>query len=447
MTKTDSLSTTMETVLAKAKHHGAEAADVIVVKDVSLVVGHRLGKVERIERSEGQDLGLRVLIGKRQAIVSGTDFSAKALDELALRAVAMAKTVPEDPYCGLALPEQLARDIPDLDGLDPVEPSVEDLTERVAAIEDAALSIKGVTNSDGAEAGWSRGEVAILASNGFHGHYIGSGHSVSVAVIAGTDDGMETGYDWTAATHGGDLRDLQEIGHNAGARAVARLGAQKSKTFKGPVVFENRIASTLVGHLAGAINGAAIARGTSFLKDHLGDQILAKGVSVIDDPHRRRGLRSKPFDAEGLPNRRRALIEDGILKTWVLDLRNARQLGLSSTGHASRGTSGPPSPSTTNLWIEAGTVTVDELIADIDEGLFVTSLFGQGVNLITGDYSRGASGFRIVKGKLAEPVKEATVAGNLKDMYLTLRPAKDLEWRSGSDAPTVRIDGMTVAGQ
>lgn len=438
---------TLETVLTKAKQYGADAADVVLVRDASLAVGHRMGKVERVERSEGQDLGLRVFVGKRQAIVSGTDFSAKALDELASRAVAMAKTVPEDPYCGLADPSQLARQIPDLDGFDAVEPSVEILTERVAAVEAAALGIKDVTNSDGAEASWSRGEVAILASNGFHGHYVGSGHSLSVAVIAGKDDGMETGYDWTAATHGADLADPALIGRTAGARAVARLGAHKSKTFKGSVVFENRIASSLLGHLAGAINGGAIARGTSFLKDHMGEQILASGLSVIDDPHRRRGLRSKPFDAEGLATRRQVLVENGVLKTWVLDLRTARQLGLSSTGHASRGTSGPPSPSTTNLWIEAGRASVDELIADIEEGLFVTTVFGQGVNLITGDYSRGAGGFRIVKGKLAEPIKEATVAGNLKDMYLAMRAANDLEWRSGSDSPTLRIDNMTVAGQ
>ena len=286
----------------------------------------------------------------------------------------------------------------------------------------------------------------MAASNGFAGSYGGTGHGVSVAVLAGQGTAMERDYDYTSAVHAGDLGDPVAVGKRAGERAVRRLGARKVATCQVPVVYDPRIASSLLRHLLGAISGPAIARGTSFLKDKLGQRLFPAGIAVIDDPHKRRGLRSKPFDGEGLPNQRRALIEDGVLTTWLLDLASARQLGLKSTGHASRGTSSPPSPSPTNLWLEPGAVTAQELIGDIKQGFYVTELMGMGVNGVTGDYSRGAAGFWIENGALAYPVSEVTVAGNLKDMFQHVIAASDLEFKTGIDAPTLRIDGMTLAG-
>jgi PmbA protein len=366
--------------------------------------------------------------------------------ELVARAIAMAKAVPQDPYCGLADPQDLARNWPELDMADPEEPSPERLIARAAAAEEAALAVKGVTNSEGAEASWSRSMVALAASNGFTGSYGGTGHGVSVAVLAGQGSAMERDYDFTSAVHAGDLRDPSAVGKSAGERAVRRLGGRKVPTCQCPVLYDPRVAGGLVRHLVGAISGPAIARGTSFLKDKLGQRIFPAGVNVIDDPHRRRGLRSKPFDAEGVANGRRAIIEDGVLTTWLLDLASARQLGLKTTGHASRGSSSPPSPSPTNLWLEPGAVSREDLIGAVDEGLYVTELMGMGINGVTGDYSRGAAGFWIEKGALAYPVSEVTVAGNLKDMFRQLTVASDLTFRYGVDAPTLRIDGLTVAG-
>jgi PmbA protein len=434
------------TLIAKARRAGADEADAVLVEGVSLSHAQRLGRTEKLERSESYDLGLRVLIGRRQAIVSSNDRGTDRAQDLVERAIAMAKAVPEDPYCGLADPAAIARSWPDLDMVDPEEPAAERLIERAAAAEDAARAVPGVTNSEGAEAGWGRSRVAMVASNGFAGGYANTGHSVSAAVLAGEGLGMERDYAFASAVHGGDLRDPADVGKEAGTRAVRRLGARKIATCHVPVVFDPRIASTMLRHLVGAISGPAVARGTSFLKDKLGQRIFAAGLTVVDDPHRKRGLRSKPFDGEGLPNRRRAIIEDGVLTTWLLDLASARQLKLESTGHASRGTSSPPGPSPTNLWLEPGPVTAQELIGDIPAGLYVTEVMGQGVNPVTGDYSRGAAGFWIESGELAYPVSEVTVAGNVKDMFLHLTAANDLEFKTGIDTPTLRIDGMTVAG-
>ncbi|MGH7123930.1 MAG: TldD/PmbA family protein, partial [Stellaceae bacterium] len=406
----------------------------------------RLGKTEKLERSEGYDLGLRVFFGKRQATVSSNDRTPAALEELAERAIAMARVVPEDPYCGIAAPEELARDIPALDIFDPAEPAIETLIERAAAAEDAARAVAGVTNSEGAEAGWGRSRVVLAASNGFSGSYESSGQGVSVAVVAGNGTGMERDYDFSSAVYGADLDDAATVGQRAGKRAVKRLKPRKVASQRVPVVFDPRVARGIIGHLTGAISGPAIARGTSFLKDKLGQQIFAKGIAVREDPHRRRGLRSKPFDAEGIANRARAIVEDGVLTTWLLDLASARQLGLKTTGHAARGTGSPPGPSPTNLWLEPGPLSPQALMADIAQGFYVTELMGMGVNGITGDYSRGAAGFWIDKGALAYPVSEVTIAGNLKDMFQHLAAASDLEFKTGFDAPTVRIDGMTVAG-
>jgi PmbA protein len=443
--ETDALNV-LSDVIARARRAGADAADAVLVEGASIAHSQRLGKTEKLERSESYDLGLRVLFGKRQAIVSSNDRSAEALAELVERAVTMARVVPEDPFCGIADPDQITRDWPDLDTCDPDEPAAETLIARAKAAEEAALAVPGVTNSEGAEASWSHATVALAASNGFAGSYDDSGHGVSAAVLAGTGTGMERDYDYSSAVYAADLQDPAAIGRSAGERAVHRLGARKAATAKVPIVFDPRVARSLLGHLVGAIVGPAIARGTSFLKDKLGERIFPASVTVFDDPHRQRGLRSKPFDGEGIANRRRAIIEKGVLTTWLLDLRSARQLGLATTGHASRGTSSPPSPSPTNLWLEPGAVTAQELIGDIDKGFYVNELMGMGVNGVTGDYSRGAAGFWIEYGKLAYPVSEVTIAGNLKTMFQELTAASDLEFKTGSDAPTIRIDGMTLAG-
>ena len=433
-------------LIAEARRAGADDADAVLFEGVSLSHAQRLGRTEKLERSESYDLGLRVFIGKRQAIVSSNDRRAERQGELVERAVAMAKAVPEDPYCGLADPGEIARRWPELDLVDPAEPSPESLVARAAAAEDAARAVPGVTNSEGAEASWGRSRVAMAASNGFAGSFASTGHNVSAAVLAGEGTVMERDYAYSSAVHSAELRDPVAVGKEAGERAVRRLGARKVATAQVPIVYDPRVAASLLRHLVGAISGPAVARGTSFLKDKLGQRLFPRGTTVIDDPHKRRGLRSKPFDGEGIANARRAVIEDGVLTTWLLDLASARQLRLRSTGHAARGTSSPPSPSPTNLWLEPGPVTAKELIGDIAAGFYVTELMGMGVNGVTGDYSRGAAGFWIEGGELAYPVSEVTVAGNLKDMFQRLAAASDLEFKTGIDAPTIRIDGMTVAG-
>jgi len=436
----------LDDLLGRAKAAGAEAADAVVFDSIALAHARRLGALERLEREESQDIGLRVLLGKHQAFVSSTDSSSGALDELVTRALAMARSVPEDAYCGLAEPGQLARDMPEIEVYDPEEPATEVLIERAKLCEEAARAVSGVTNSEGAEAGWSSSRIALAASNGFSGGYAVSRHSMGVSVLAGEGLGMERDYEFASRTHGADLEDPAEIGQRAGARAVKRLGARKAATGRFPVVYHPRVSNGLLGHLASAISGPAVARGTSFLKDKMGEAIFGPGITIVDDPHRPRGLRSKPFDGEGIANGRRNVIEHGCLTTWILSLSSARQLGLETTGHAARGTSGPPGPSVSNLFMEPGPAGPAELMADIGQGFYVTELMGMGVNTVTGDYSRGASGFWIENGELAYPVSEVTVAGNLKDMFLTLTPADDLEFRYGTDAPTLRIDDMTVAG-
>lgn len=434
-------------LIGKARRAGADAADAVLFDGTSLSISHRLGKLEHVERSEGGDLGLRVFIGRRMAIVSSSDRRPAALDEIVARAVAMAKAVPEDPFCGIADPAELATDLPELDLIDAVEPSTETLSERARAAEEAALAVKGVTNSEGASASFGRTMAAMVASNGFARITGSTGSGISVSAIAGAGTAMETDYDHTSAVHAAGLDPPEAIGRSAGERAVARLGARKVATARVPVIFDPRVSRSLLGHLVGAINGAAVARGTSFLKEKMGEPVFAPGVAVIDDPHIRRGLRSRQCDSEGVANRRRALIDDGRLTSWLLDLRSARQLGLDPTGHAVRGTSGPPGAAPSNLFLAPGPATPEALMADIAEGFYVTGLMGSSVNGVTGDYSRGASGFWIERGRIAHPVNEVTIAGNLNDMYRALVPANDLVHRYGMDAPTVRIDGMTVAGR
>ncbi len=434
-------------LITNAKDAGAGAADAVLFKSASLSLAQRLGAPEGLERAESDDLGLRVFVGKRQAIVSSTDISPRALAELAERAVAMARAAPEDPHCGLAEPPLLAREVPDLDLCDAREPGPEELAERARRAEDAARAVKGVSNSEGAEANWSLSRVSMAASNGFTGSYAVTRHGFGVSVLAGEGTGMERDYDFSSAVHAADLKDAEEIGRSAGEKAVARLNPRKVRTAKVPVVYDPRVAGGLLRHLAGAINGTAVARGTSFLKDRMGKALFRASLAIVDDPHRKRGLRSKPFDGEGCANEGRNVVERGTLRTWLLDLRSARQLGLATTGHAARGTSAPPAPAPTNLYLEPGPVTPTELMSDIESGLYVTELIGMGVNTVTGDYSRGAAGFWIEKGEIAYPVSELTVAGNLTAMFANLAPANDLEFRYGIDAPTLRIDGMTVAGR
>lgn len=437
----------LDDLVRRARKAGADQADGILTRSVALAHARRLDRVERLERAESRDLGLRVIIGQKQAVASGNDWRPAALDELVARAVAMARAVPDDPWCGLAPAELCARPpFSDIDAVDPVEPSTECLIARAQEAEDAARAVPGVTNSEGAEAEWGHWHMTLVASNGFCGGWEGSRHTLAVQVLAGEGTAMESDYDYSVAVHGADLKSPALIGKTAGERAVAALNPGKPPSTQCPVVFDPRIAGGLIGTLAGAINGAAIARGTSFLKDAMESRVMAKGLDVIDDPHRPRGLKSKPFDAEGVANGRRYLVRDGILRSWILDLGTARQLKLQTTGHAARGTGGPPSPSASNVHLAPGTLSPAELMADIGEGIYVTSLMGHGINMVTGDYSRGAAGFRIEKGERAGPVSELTIAGNLAEMFRQMTPADDLEFTDAVNAPTLRIDGMTVAG-
>tara|TARA_R110002072_G_scaffold60051_30_gene152673 strand:- start:977 stop:2320 length:1344 start_codon:yes stop_codon:yes gene_type:complete len=433
-------------LLDAAKKAGADAADAVVYNAASLSVSCRMGELEKLERSESNDLGLRVLIGKQQAMVSSTDFDPSTLDEVVERCVAMAKAAPEDLYCGLADPDQIVVDPPVIDMCDDTEPTNEAMIEAARTAEDAARAVPGITNTEGAETGWSRAQIAIAGTNGLARSYATSSHSLAASVLAGEGTAMERDYDYTSAVYYSDLEDPADIGRSAGERAVKRLNAQKVKTQQVPVIYDPRVSGGLIRHFAGGINGSSITRGTSFLKDSMGAKIFSDRINIIDDPHRPRGFRSKPFDAEGLANGRSALADNGVLTTWVLDLSAARQLGLESTGHASRGTSSPPSPSVTNLYMEAGSQTPAELMADIENGFYITELIGMGINMITGDYSRGATGFWIENGEITYPVSEMTIAGNLKDMFANLVPANDLKFRYGTDAPTIRVDGLTVAG-
>jgi PmbA protein len=436
----------LDRLIQSALAAGADAADALLAESVSASVSYRMGKLEDVERAESADLGLRVFVGQKVAFVSSTDLTPGALDELAPRAIAMAKLAPEDKFACLAPRELLARDIPPLDIEDPSEPSAETLIAWARDVEGAALAVPGVTNSEGGGASFGRSAIALATSTGFFGRYAGTSLGIGVAVLAGEGTGMERDYDSASARHASDLASAAEIGRHAGERAVKRLNPRKVKSQAVPVMFDPRVSAGLIGHFAGAISGASIARGVSFLKDRLGGQVFASGINIIDDPHRLRGLRSKPFDGEGVRNQRRALIENGVLKTWLLDCASARQLGLTTTGHAARGTGGPPSPSATNLYMEPGTLSPDALMADIAQGFYVTELMGMGVNGVTGDYSRGATGFWIENGRIAYPVSEVTIAGNLKDMFRAAVPADDLVFRYGTNAPTIRIEGMTVAG-
>ena len=432
-------------LIARARTAGADAADAVLVAGTSLSVARRGGQTEQLERAEGQDLGLRVFVGSQSAIVSATSVDPAGFTQLAERAVAMARVVPEDRFIGLA--ELMAPPEPiDLELDDGQEPSAADLLARAEIAESVARGTPGITNSEGGEAGFSRTEIVLVTSAGFAGRTLRSSHSISAVALAGSGTDMQRDYDYSTTVHLADLEDAEAIGRSAARRALARLNPTRPTTGQRPVVFDPRVSSSLLSAFTGMINGASVARGTSLLKDRMGMRVFAPGITITDDPRRVRGLRSKAFDGEGVPTRRQNLVEDGVLTTWLLDSRTARQLGLSSTGHASRGTSGPPSPSATNLFMAPGTLTPDALMADIVDGLYVTELMGGGMNTVTGDYSRGAAGFMIRNGQLAEPVAEITIAGSGLEIFAHLTPANDLVFRRGTDAPTIRVEGLTVAG-
>lgn len=430
-----------------ARRAGADAADAVYAGGLSEGVQVRLGKLEDVERSESEHLDLRVFVGRRSASIGSSDLSDSALKELAERAVAMASAAPEDQFAGLAPEELLLRGgFPDLDLNEAAEPSPQDLLVLAQAAEDAARGVAGVTNSEGGSAGAGQRVFALVTSHGFAGAYGGTSRSLSASVLAGEGANMQRDYAWRTAHHGADLPPPEEIGLLAGQRAVARMNPGRVKSGAMPVVFDPRVGGSLIAHLAGGMSGNAIARRASFLLDHAEGQLFAPGITIVDDPLRPRGLSSRPFDGEGLPTARRNLVENGRLTGWLMDSAAARQLGGQPTGHAVRGAGGSPGVSASNLHLEPGELSPAQLMADIADGVYVTELIGHGLNPVTGDYSRGASGFRIVNGELAGPVAEFTIAGNLIPMFAALRCANDLEWHRSVNVPTIRIDGMMIAG-
>lgn len=440
----DSLLHDLITAATKA---GADAADAVLAHRQSLSIGVRMNALEEVEREEARDLGLRVFVGKRQAVVSGSDISKAARTKLVERAVAMARLAPEDPYASLADPALLAK-APhrDLDLYDPTEPCPESLETLARTAEASALSTEGVTNSDGGSAAWSSTQWQFMTSAGFYGQHKSSGFSISASVIAGEGAQMERGGEGRSTRWQSDLPEASEVGFDAGRRAVARLGARKIASTTAPVIFENRLAISLFGPLIGAISGPSVARGVSFLKDKLGQKVFAPGIRISDDPFRLRGLGSSPFDDEGVAGQTMDLVSDGVLNTWLLNTASARQLGMTSTGHASRSMAGAPGVSTNNLTVHPGTRDLDGLMQDAKAGLLVTSMFGPSLNPNTGDWSIGVSGVWFEDGQAAYPVTEITVAGNLIELYARLIPGSDLEIRGAANSPSVLIDAMAIAG-
>ena len=435
-----------ESLVQRGVAAGATAADALYIGDGSSSVQVRLGETESVSRSEGEEIGLRLFVGERSATVASSDLSDETLGVLVERCLAMAKEAPEDPYAGLA-PSGLLEggEPPSIDAFDQFEPDPAELRARALEAEKAALGVAGVTNSSGAGASASASTVALATSGGFSGAYRTSGHGSSASVIAGEGGSMQRDHAWHSARYLEDLEGVEEIGRRAGERAVARLSPARPKPGKYPVFFDPRVSSTLLGHFSGAITGSSVARKTSFLREKLGAAVFATGVTIVDDPLRLRGLRSRPFDAEGVRVVRRELVAGGILNQWIADSAAARQLGIEPTGHAARGVGGAPGASPSNLYMEGGKRTREELLASVPEAVLVIELIGQGVNGVTGDYSRGAAGFMVRNGEIAEPVAEITIAGNLIDMFATLEPASDLEFRRGVDAPTILVPEMTVA--
>jgi PmbA protein len=438
-----------DALLAAARNAGADAADAMAVAGESLSIEVRGGALEEAQRAEGVDLGLRVLIGRRQACVAASDLRPATLAAMAERAVAMAREAPEDPWCGLADPSQLARDwdVAALDLEDPAAPPAPaELERRAREAEAAALAVPGVTKMDAAGASWQRSRVHVAATNGFSGGYGRTGSGTQAVAISGEGTGMERDYAYEGRTFAADLPSPEEIGRRAGERAVARSGATKPPTGAWPVLYDERVAGSLIGHLTQAINGTAVARGATWLKDALGEAVLPAGLDLVEDPFRPRIAGSRPFDGEGLPVARRAIVADGVLTGWTLDLASARQLGMASTGNAQRGTSAPPSPGVGNLWLTPGERDRDALMAEMGEGLLVTDLLGASINPTTGHYSRGASGFWVRGGVIDRPVNECTIAGNLREMLRSIRPANDGRPTQSRVIPSLLVEGLTIAG-
>lgn len=431
-----------------ARQKGADAADAACSASTSEAVGVRLGVLEDVERSESEEIGLRVFVGRRSSSIQTSDFAADGLALLAERAVEMARLAPEDPYAGLA-PEGLlyTGEAPDLDLVDPAEPSPQALRELALAAEDAARAVAGVTNSNGGSAGYSQRVFALATSHGFGRAYAAGSHSLSASVVAGDGADKQTDYAYRTARHRGDLPDPSAIGREAGERTVRKVGSGSIPSGRMPVVFDPRVGNGVLGHLLSAMSGPSIARQASFLLGREEEALFDSAIRIAEQPLRRRGLRSRAYDGEGVACTERALVEHGRLTGWLTNVASAAQLGIGLTGHAGRGGSGAPGVLPSNVVLEGGSVSFAELIADIEDGLYVTGLFGQGVNLVTGDYSRGATGLRIRKGELAEPVAEITIASTLPEMFRALVPANDLELLHGIDVPTLRIDAMAVAGE
>ncbi len=443
----EALRPALKTLLSKAKAFGAEQADAVATHGRSLHVTVRGGEMEEVDNSEGRDIGLRVLIGKRQACVSSSDLSALSLEKLAERAVAMAKLAPEDPYCGLADPDQLAQGDHKLELFDDTALSPQALLERALRIEAAALGVKGVSQAEGMTADVSSSAVQFMATNGFDGGWRSSHHGLSGMAMAVHDQDMERDYDYHGTRWLNDLKTPEAVGQKAGERAIARLGARQINSGNMPVIFDRRVAASLLSALIGAISGTSIARGTSFLKEKMGEQIFADHINIIDDPLIVRGHGSRPWDGEGVAVEKRLLIENGELKTWLLNTSAARQLGLSSTGHGARGISSPPGIAASNTYIEAGHKSPEDLMRDIGSGLLVAEMFGPSLNPNTGDYSVGVAGFAIENGEKTHPVSEITIAGNILNMYKTLVPANDLVFEGATISPSLLIESMTIAGQ
>lgn len=442
----DHLKPALEALLRLAKNHGADAAEAVGAYGRSLSIGVRGGALEDIDNSEGKDIGLRVFVGQRQACVSSSDLSSDSLDKLAERCVAMAKLAPEDTYCGLADADKLAKSKPELDIYDPIDLDAGTLLTRAQELEASALSIKGVNQAEGANAYCVKGATYLMTSDGFSGGWKSSSHGLSVAAFASDGDNMERDYDYKSTRWLEDLQTPESIGIKAGNRAVARLGAKQMASGNLPILLERRVANSLLSSFTNAISGSAIARGVSFLKDSMDTQVFHENINIIDDPHLVRAGGSHPWDGEGVAGKALTLIENGILKTWLMNSSAARQLGLTTTGHAHRGMSSPPGVSCSNVWMDAGEKTPDTLMKDIGEGLFITEMFGPSLNSNTGDYSVGIAGFAIENGERTYPVSEVTIAGNLLDMFKTIIAANDLIMDNPVTCPSLLVESMVIAG-
>ena len=433
-------------LIKKSKKSGADSVDVIYIENTNIDVGCRLKKIEKLERSESNDIGLRFIKNKKQVIVSSNDLTKKNLEELIYKASKMVGSVPRDPYCSIAKKKDLIKKIPNLEIFDSKEPTIKSLKDKVIEAENAGLNVKGVTNSEGAEIGWNKSKIYLFNSNGLNVSYQSSSYDIYAVLIAGRGTLMEREYEFASSVFEKDLTKTSLIGKKAGELAVKKINPKKIKTSKIPVIFSPRVANSFLKHLSSAINGNSITRGTSFLKKKLNKKIFSSNINIIDNPLKKRGLQSKPFDGEGLETKKTQIIKNGELKTWFLDLATAHQLRLKSTAHASRNISSPPTPNPTNLYFEPGNISPKNLIGNIKKGVYLTELMGSSVNLTNGDYSRGGSGFWIDKGEITYPINGITIADNLNEMFKKIILANDLEFKQGLNSPTMLIEDMIVAG-